>query len=199
MGSSTDFRNYDDKLARKQIEQMWAWAVHQSQAEDGHSYSGTIGMLGSHIAAWHDLKLDQHAASEWIVAHHQKWEPAIAVSYLKRENASAADILAAQILLKEAGDLRLLARGVKQAAIVDLKDGVEFITCKNGCKSRIAVKFITDITCPLCQAKLIGVRFDNKITAALDEAKVKNDKALVLQQGKLGKEKAWVIGGWCSC
>ena len=54
MGASTDYRvfNYNDKA---KIKSEWDAEVNQSKNEDGCSYSGQIGMLGS-IGSWKNLK-----------------------------------------------------------------------------------------------------------------------------------------------
>lgn len=64
------------------IKESWKNQVEQSLHEDGHSYSGEIGMLGTTVARWHDLNFPtSDGAYEYIETHHEKWEPAIAVSY----------------------------------------------------------------------------------------------------------------------
>jgi hypothetical protein len=81
MGASTDFRRYKASLGQDTIKKLWDGAVAQSRYEDGHSYSGQIGMLGG-IRSWNDLNLpDMAAADEYISENHEKWQAAMAVSY----------------------------------------------------------------------------------------------------------------------
>lgn len=85
MGASTSFRKYKADLGLTEIKRLWAEAVEQSLYEDGHSYSGEIGMLGRQVGSWHDNDLDGSAnAYTYIEDRHQKWNPAIAVSYLDK-------------------------------------------------------------------------------------------------------------------
>ena len=83
MGASTDFRRFKASEGLPKIKESWKNQVEQSLYEDGHSYSGTIGMLGTTVAKWVDRcwpSVDD--AYDFISNTHQKWEPAIAVSYL---------------------------------------------------------------------------------------------------------------------
>lgn len=84
MGASTSFRKYKADLGLTEIKRLWAEAVEQSLYEDGHSYSGEIGMLGSEVDSWNDLEYSEPDAYAFIEDRHQKWNPAIAVSYLAK-------------------------------------------------------------------------------------------------------------------
>jgi hypothetical protein len=66
---------------REAITRSWDNAVEQSLYEDGHSYSGEIGMLRGSIQ-WVDKELEnEDTAEDYVVDHHEKWEPAMAVSF----------------------------------------------------------------------------------------------------------------------
>ena len=81
MGASNDSRTYltTDKAV---IKKKWNEAVEDSLHEDGHSYSGCIGMLGTGIEKWKDLQLPTQAeAQEYIDDNHDKWDGAMAVSF----------------------------------------------------------------------------------------------------------------------
>ena len=81
MGASTDYRvfNYNDK---SKIKSEWDAEVEQSKREDGYSYSGQIGMLGS-IGGWKNLKFStQEQAGDALFELHDKWSDALAVSFL---------------------------------------------------------------------------------------------------------------------
>ena len=82
MGANTSFRNYPDSLGHDKIKELWKNDVEMSLHEDGHSYSGEIGMLGTKIASWIDLNKSQEKAYEYIETYHQKWNPALAVSFV---------------------------------------------------------------------------------------------------------------------
>lgn len=83
MGASTSFRTYKASLGVSKITELWKEAVEQSLYENGHSYSGEIGMLGTNIQTWKDLNFgDKNGAGEYIYNHHQKWNAAMSVSYI---------------------------------------------------------------------------------------------------------------------
>lgn len=86
MGASTDYRKYPASLGINKIKEMWAEAVESDLYENGHSYSGTIGMLGPQISKFYDPPFEgedaYQKAYEFIDTNHQKWKPAIAVSYI---------------------------------------------------------------------------------------------------------------------
>jgi hypothetical protein len=70
----------DDRAA---IQKEWNASVEQSLYDSGFAYSGEIGMLAGDIK-WQDKKLETAAqAEEYLEDHHEKWEPAMAVSFLK--------------------------------------------------------------------------------------------------------------------
>jgi hypothetical protein len=84
MGASFNHRIFPATTDKKEITKEWGYLVSESLHQDGHSYSGGIGMLGHTIAKWIDLKLpDLNKAVEYIEEKQEKWDPAIAVSYKK--------------------------------------------------------------------------------------------------------------------
>ena len=87
MGASTSFRTYKNSLGIPKIKELWKADVEQSLYESGHQYSGEIGMLGTKIAKWHEPAFEgddaENQAYTFIEEHHEKWQPAIAVSYIK--------------------------------------------------------------------------------------------------------------------
>lgn len=86
MGANFNTRSVPDSVGQDEIKRRWADAVGESLYQDGHSYSGEIGMLGSSLPVWEDKQLpSKEEAKEWLVENHEKWEPAIAVSYIDNE------------------------------------------------------------------------------------------------------------------
>lgn len=82
MGASTSFRTYPDSLGRDGIQKRWNEAVEDSLHEDGHSYSGEIGMLGKRIK-WMDKELgSEDEANDLITDKHDKGDDPMAVSYM---------------------------------------------------------------------------------------------------------------------
>jgi hypothetical protein len=71
---------------RKAIATEWDGMVSQDLHENGHSYSGGIGMLGSRIAKWVDKQFtNRDDADEYIADNQEKWEPAMAVSFIEKD------------------------------------------------------------------------------------------------------------------
>ena len=87
MGANTSFRTFPDSLGKDEIKRRWADAVDMSLHEDGHSYSGEIGMLGPKIAQWYEPAFEGadafNQADEFICEKHEKWRPAMAVAYIR--------------------------------------------------------------------------------------------------------------------
>lgn len=55
-------------------------AQEQSRYEDGHSYSGGIGMArGLKLIGEDEPFADEMTAEEWLLTHCEKWEEALAV------------------------------------------------------------------------------------------------------------------------
>jgi hypothetical protein len=84
MGASFQAMSFDI-TDRQEICKQWDAEVENSQYESGHCYSGEIGMLGfSDGIEWRDLSLSsRQAAEEYIESHQEKWEPAMAVSFVE--------------------------------------------------------------------------------------------------------------------
>jgi hypothetical protein len=80
MGAEFDFLTYRT-FDKSEIRKAWAEAVDGSLRESGSSYSGCIGMLGGEIQ-WHPRKLStQEEAVQYVMEHHDKWEPPVAVQF----------------------------------------------------------------------------------------------------------------------
>jgi hypothetical protein len=76
MGAS--FVSFKMKGAQADIRRRFADAQEQDRYENGHSYSGGIGMASGlrFVASSFD---DEKNAEDWLVDHAQKWEEALAV------------------------------------------------------------------------------------------------------------------------
>jgi hypothetical protein len=80
MGANLDYRIYKT-IDRKKIQKEWDNDVEQDLYDNGHSYSGGIGMLGTDIQ-WQTHKAASfQEASDYIQTHHVKWEPPMAVGF----------------------------------------------------------------------------------------------------------------------
>ena len=73
--------------AKDKIKESWDSMVQDSLWEDGHSYSGGIGMLAGPIN-WRDMRLESSAAAEdYISERHAKWDGPMSVSYAKGDKS----------------------------------------------------------------------------------------------------------------
>ena len=87
MGANTSYRSFRTH-DKQEIVRLWNDAVDQSLHDDGHSYSGSIGMLGPGIKQWFDVRfVGRDKAEDRIAEIHHKWDGAIAVSYLDSDLA----------------------------------------------------------------------------------------------------------------
>jgi hypothetical protein len=81
MGASFASRRFTDK-SESAIEAEWEKAVKQSLHENGHSYSGDIGMFGNAAIVWNDKSFKTaDDAYEYIEDNHKKWKAPWGVSY----------------------------------------------------------------------------------------------------------------------
>jgi hypothetical protein len=79
MGGSLDYRTYDKALTKKQVEAKFDSDQESSAYEDGHSYSGQIGVMPSGID-WLTEKFKTNSeAEEYISEKHDKWDKAFGV------------------------------------------------------------------------------------------------------------------------
>ena len=80
MGANLDYRVFktDDRAA---IRREWEDAVDRDRHENGHSYSGGVGMLGCEIK-WHASPVATvEAAAEVLCEKHEKWTGPLAVRF----------------------------------------------------------------------------------------------------------------------
>lgn len=78
MGACYDQRILPGDLTKDQVRQRFTEIQCQDQWENGHSYSGTIGM--AHGLEFRDQKFNSvREAEDWLNDHTEKWEAALAV------------------------------------------------------------------------------------------------------------------------
>ena len=80
MGASTDFRKYDKKLSKEQVEKLFRADQEQSAFDSGHSYSGEIGVMPFGID-WKNLPNIKTLgeAYTYISDNHEKWKMAFGI------------------------------------------------------------------------------------------------------------------------
>jgi hypothetical protein len=82
MGAEFNSRSYDGELTKKQVEKLWNEGVNESLYQQGHSYSGGIGMLGKGIS-WIEKEFPtEREADDYLVDNHQKWNGAMGVKFI---------------------------------------------------------------------------------------------------------------------
>lgn len=85
MGATLSTRSFSFNLSKEKIQAKWAKMVKEDLYANGHQYSGSIGMLGPRISSWYDRAFKtEREAYEFIRESHDKWDPAIAVSYVDK-------------------------------------------------------------------------------------------------------------------
>ena len=82
MGSETDFRTYAG-FTKEEAEKRFRIAQDQSGHEDGHSYSGCIGVMPGGVNWVNKTFTSAFDAEVYITKHHEKWESAMGVEYVQ--------------------------------------------------------------------------------------------------------------------
>jgi len=78
MGGAFDRRVYKGNLSREELRKRFAQTQEEDREENGHSYSGSIGMCDGLVISEH--KFDSiEKAEDWLCDHTEKWGSAKAV------------------------------------------------------------------------------------------------------------------------
>lgn len=210
MGASTDYRvfDYNDK---SKIKSEWDVEVDRSKNEDGCSYSGQIGMLGS-IGSWEDKKFTtKEQAVEWIFDNHDKWNNAMAVSFLLEAKKYKKVQRKLDGLQEKVGKVNKKSIEYKERSQKNFFDSsLKFATCK-GCESKLRRELLNKQNhwgrsdCLLCGESL----FSNTVNTKIKDYDLKSqelykeieglEKGLYLESdADVNADVGWAIGGWCS-
>jgi hypothetical protein len=84
MGACYNSARFKDG-ARQQVLKEWASAVECSQWDDGHSYSGQIGMLDLDPVFVTQVFASADEADDYVEKTHEKWERPLACRYQTKE------------------------------------------------------------------------------------------------------------------
>ena len=76
MGANFVSVDYPARFQKETVQVAFDHAVKQSRFEDGHEYSGEIGMASGLLFAEQKPFETEDAALEWLQDHAQKWEEA---------------------------------------------------------------------------------------------------------------------------
>jgi len=79
MGAIFDYRIYRD-IEMEELRKKWNDDVEEDLYENGHSYSGSIGMLGSRFVLKSE-KGSKELAIEYIEENHDKWDAPMCVPF----------------------------------------------------------------------------------------------------------------------
>lgn len=223
MGASFNTVVYPDKIGQRAIADRWSLDVDRSLEESGNSYSGEIGMLGHNIVAWNDLNLTSEVeADSWLANHHEKWEPAQAVSFtrsvLSPEQQAKYD--AGRKKLDEAVDHQVTKLSKILVALADkfVSQKSQYCSCKK-CGSKLNHNYLKPhiptnyslkspwdpdlykgVACPVCGEKM----YSEAAYARIKTEYKKIQKALEAYNSfkpnfsAKSVEKYWMVGGWCS-
>jgi len=203
MGASFNAISYQG--TRDQVLKKWNSDVEDTQYECGHggNYTGSISELGKGFNDTGKTFKSREEAEEYIEEHHQKWDGAMAVRYLKK-GGLAKSSASKQARLQSSLDKAIGYRESLQRKVVsDLRNAKsKLIGCRNsGCQSKINRNFITvDGKCPLCHQSLLSPTAQNRLAVA-DNKVVKAQRDLrnyKPTESKSAKTTMWLIGGWCS-
>lgn len=224
MGASLDYRIYPGSMTKEKIQDAWYSDVEDSLIQDGNSYSGAIGMLGRSIVSWQDLSFDSEAkAEDWLSEHHEKWEHAIAVSFMRVKHTAESEVRYKAAFSKVETKLAKAAQAYQTTldniAKSFFKQKSFYCTCPS-CKSKINRSKLRSnipsvyelqqpyyknttykgITCPVCGTGLYTERAYKRIGS--DYAKLWKHVLAVsefeFKDKGMTYEKYWIVGGWCS-
>jgi hypothetical protein len=191
MGANFDYRIYRT-ADRAEAARQWDEAVRESEVEDGMSYSGCIGMLRGK-ATWKDLKLaDEDAAWEYLEEHHQKWSPALAVSF------RASDPEAIRAREERARDLHMRANELAREYFrSDLAAAGDFPECR-ACGSKLSRKHLRSIGghCPVCcdPRGLMSAEHAEEVARLISQAQEATQAPIAAE----GAGIWWMVGGQCA-
>jgi ribosomal protein S27E len=203
MGGAFDYRTYDYD-DRQKIRSHFEDACGSARIEDGCSYPGSIAAM-SGIATWEDKEFStEREAEAWLSDNHNKWDDAIAVSYMLPVATTDRDrkrVAKATIKVTAACDKRDAL--IKQARDAFRDGKSKLVGCK-GCDSRmnreklIASNSYRALQCPLCGYDLVSPTLRERINKAQAKLDVANEARNEANKPRASKKKGWVVGGWCS-
>ena len=223
MGSNLSTRTYSDKLGMRAIAEQWSIDVENSRFEDGVSYSGEIGMLGPNISKWHDLNFKSEAeAEEWLSENHDKWDSAIAVSFIQqvktKEYIDKYDAGRKKLEAELDKQIVRFTEILKRFADKFIMIKAQYCTCKK-CGSKLNHDYLkpnlptnyllkfkwdvekyTGVTCPVCHDPMYAEAAYSRIKGAYKKIQkaLDNYNNFEVEPMTNNTEKSWVVGGWCS-
>lgn len=196
MGATTDYYTFSTNDKAK-IKKDFGRACEQARYEDGNEYPGSIACFHS-IRDWRDMQFSsEREAIEYLCEHHEKWEPAMAVSFHLPAKPTKTE---EQRRERTRDSLRSwqerLAKARRKIIETFQKRTSGTVGC-SGCGSRLNRAHLKRPECPLCGETMISKTNREriaKIEARIQKAKAAHAEAMKPRtNGKIG----WVVGGWC--
>jgi len=195
MGGSFDCYTSKAKTF-KQVAEEFNSIAESDRHENGHMYSGGMGMKEG-VENKHRTFNSVREAEDWICDNNEKWGPAYAVEAVSGEETPAST--------KKREKLAKISHELWQKSVRlenELNDAFAkrksaFCGCSN-CKSKINMSFARGAKCPACGESLLSTTDKKRIRKAKEKhataQKAVNDFKPTLKK----KTTAWVVGGWCS-
>jgi hypothetical protein len=205
MGAHDSYCTYKES-DREKVKKAFLSAQDDARIEDGDGgYTGTIATMRGGIGQWYDKKFPtQQEAVAFMLDHHDKWEPATAVSYLLPKAPTETQkkrIEEARARIKDAEDhANELNKKLRETFKARTS---KFLGCAS-CGSKLNHEKLviltqhTRILCPLCQTSLLSETDLSRIAAAKTKVEERQKVLAELQKPDTGTEYGWVVGGWAA-
>jgi hypothetical protein len=205
MGAHSSYLTYKDS-DREKVKKAFLADQQEAVYEDGAGpYSGTIATMRGGIGQWYDKKFPaEDAAVDFMLEMHQKWDPAVAVSYLLPKAPTETQkkrIEEARTRIKDAQDhANELHKKLRETFKARTSKFLGCATCgsKLNHEKIVALTQYSRIACPLCQTSLLSETDQNRIAAAKTKVEERQKALAELQKPDTGTEYGWVVGGWAA-
>jgi len=202
MGGSLDYRVYKTNDQTK-ILKYWDDAVCQSQYEDGTSYSGAVGMLGTAIR-WNDERLaSEEEAVEYLSDNHSKHDIAWAVSFYLPKPPTDKQKAKSEEMKTKFHEASKKNTELRQQLVGQFREGKSaLVSCKN-CNSKLSREhakrlWYHEVRCPVCSEQMLSPTALDRLEKSAARVQKAQQEWQNSYKGKPSKDIGWVVGGICS-
>jgi len=202
MGGSLDYRIYNTN-DKKKIADYWDNAIHQSEHEDGVSYSGCIGMLGTRID-WQDGAFPtEEEAVEYLSDNHQKHGTAWAISFFISKKLTSRQKIKNKELEAKYHQASNKHMELRTEVITQFREGKSLLVSCKVCNSKLSREHVKrlwhhEVRCPVCSSQMLSPTSLDRIKKSAVRVERVQKEWHSSNKGKPSKEIGWVIGGICS-
>lgn len=206
MGASDCVNTYPN-MTEAQVRKVWEQDQEAAEHEYGHgAYSGTIATMHGAPNFYDNRLATQDEAYQFCIDKHEKWDAAIACSYLMAVPLGKRDetrIAKAEKKVEVADDNLNTAWKKIRAAFLATKS--KNVGC-GGCGSSLNRVKLCEYSfgrpkwnlCPLCQNNLLSATAHDRL-AKLQEKLLAAQAAIIeARKPKPGKKVGWCVGGWAA-